>query len=434
MVKMKKHQETRLLLRNIDQPNQDRLDGYQERGGYQALAKAVKMSADEITEEVKRSGLRGRGGAGFPTGRKWSFVPRNTGKPIYLLCNADESEPGTFKDRVILERDPHMLIEGIIISCLALDCHTAFIYIRGEYAFLIDKLEQRIKEARSAGYLGERVMDREFPLDIIVHKAAGAYICGEESSLIRSLEGARGYPRVRPPYPAVQGFLLSPTVINNVETLGAIPWIIEQGGAAYASYGTEKSPGTKLISVSGAVNKPGVYEIELGYPLRDFIEEIAGGVPAGRQLKAVIPGGSSVPVLRVDELDGVTIDYESLMKAGTFLGSGGMIVFDDSAKMPVVLQVIANFYAHESCGQCSPCREGSGWAKRILDRLLAGNGKKSDLDLIVNIADMMEGKTICALADADAMPLRSFVKKFRSEFEALLKAEPEVLKFKSQRA
>jgi NADH-quinone oxidoreductase subunit F len=418
---MKEYKETRLLLRNIEEPNQDRLDGYKERGGYQALARAVQMSAEEITEEVKRSGLRGRGGAGFPTGKKWSFVPHNTGKPIYLLCNADESEPGTFKDRVLMERDPHSLIEGMIISCLALDCHTAFIYIRGEYAFIIPTLERAIEEARSAGYLGTTVMGREYPLDIIVHKAAGAYICGEESALIRSLEGERGYPRVRPPYPAIQGFLQSPTVINNVETLCGVTWVIANGADAFAAYGTEKSKGTKLISVSGAVNKPGVYEIEMGFPLLTFVERIAGGIQQGRKLKALIPGGSSVPVLRGDELEGVTIDYESMMEAGTMLGSGGMMVFDDETNMPEVLQVIANFYAHESCGQCSPCREGTGWAKRIIDRLFAGQGRQSDLDLLVNIADMMEGKTICALADADAMPIRSFIKKFRSEFEALVK-------------
>ncbi|MEW6729702.1 MAG: NADH-quinone oxidoreductase subunit NuoF [Acidobacteriota bacterium] len=418
---MKKYQqETRLLLKNIDQPGPDRLTGYLAQGGYQALAQAVQMSADQIIEEIKRSGLRGRGGAGFLTGMKWAFVPRNGAKPVYLLCNADESEPGTFKDRVLMEYDPHLLIEGIIISCLALNCHTAFIYIRGEYAFLIDKLVHAIDEARAAGYLGEQVLTRQFPLDIIVHKAAGAYICGEETALIESLEGYRGYPRLRPPYPAVHGLLQSPTVINNVETLCAVPWIIQNGANAYAAYGTQKSSGTKLISISGAVNRPGVYEIEMGFPLHDFIFTIAGGITAGRRLKAVVPGGSSVPVLRADEIENITIDYESMMAAGTMLGSGGMIVFDETAHMPSVLQVIAGFYAHESCGQCSPCREGTGWAKRVLDRLLTGQGLSGDIDLLVRIADMMEGKTICALADADAMPLRSFVKKFRNEFEALL--------------
>jgi NADH-quinone oxidoreductase subunit F len=420
-----KNQETRLLLRNIDAPDQDTLKGYQARGGYQALAQAVNMSAQQIIEEVTRSGLRGRGGAGFPTGKKWSFIPRDRNQPIYLLCNADESEPGTFKDRILMERDPHLLIEGIIIAALALDCHTAFIYIRAEYAFLIAKLSRAIAEARVAGYLGAKVISKAFALDIIIHKAAGAYICGEETGLIESLEGNRGYPRVRPPYPAYQGYLQSPTVINNVETLCALPWIIERGGAAYAAYGTPKSAGTKLISVSGDVNRPGVYEIEMGFPALDFINHLAGGVRNGNRLKAIIPGGSSVPVLRADELAGVTIDFESLKAAGSMLGSGGMIVIDETEKMPEILQVITDFYAHESCGQCSPCREGTGWASRLLARLLDGAGKSSDLDLLIKIADMMEGKTICALADADAMPIRSFITKFRSEFESLIdKSKP----------
>jgi NADH-quinone oxidoreductase subunit F len=392
---------------------------YRERGGYKALEKALAMEPAAIIEEVKTSGLRGRGGAGFPTGMKWGFVPRNSGKPTYLLCNADESEPGTFKDRILMERDPHLLIEGMAIACFALGCHLSYIYLRGEYEFIAHTLQRALDEAYEAGLLGPSVMGKDFALDLYLHLGQGAYICGEETSLIESLEGYRGYPRIKPPFPATHGFLASPTVVNNVETLCALPWIITNGGAAHAAIGTEKSKGTKLFSVSGHVNKPGVYEVDMGYPLLDFINNEAGGIPNGRQLKAVIPGGSSVPVLTAAECDGVLLDYESLLKAGSMLGSGGMIVLDDSTKMPEVLSVIADFYAHESCGQCTPCREGTGWAAKILRNLVAGKGKRTDIDLLLKIADMMEGKTICPLADADVMPIRSFVTKFRSEFEAL---------------
>jgi NADH-quinone oxidoreductase subunit F len=409
----------KILLANIDKPDQARIDKYRERGGYRALEKALAMEPATIIEEVKTSGLRGRGGAGFPTGMKWSFVPKNTGKPVYLLCNADESEPGTFKDRILMERDPHLLIEGMAIASYALGCHLAYIYLRGEYEFILPTLERALQEAYDAGILGPSLMGRDYALDIHVHLGQGAYICGEETALIESLEGYRGYPRIKPPFPATHGFLDSPTVVNNVETLCALPWIIENGGAAYAAIGTEKSKGTKLFSVSGHVNKPGVYEVEMGYPLLDLIYNEAGGIPNGRKLKAVIPGGSSVPVLTAEECQGVTLDYESLLKAGSMLGSGGMMVFDETTSMPEVLSVIADFYAHESCGQCTPCREGTGWAAKILRNLLAGKGRPPDIDLLLKIADMMEGKTICPLADADVMPIRSFVTKFRSEFEAL---------------
>lgn len=409
----------KILLANIDKPDQVRIDKYRERGGYRGLEKALQMEPAAVIEEVKVSGLRGRGGAGFPTGMKWSFVPKNTGKPVYLLCNADESEPGTFKDRILMERDPHLLIEGMAIASYALGCHLAYIYLRGEYEFILPTLERALEEAYGAGILGPSVMGRDYALDIYVHLGQGAYICGEETALIESLEGYRGYPRIKPPFPATHGFLDSPTVVNNVETLCALPWIIQHGGAAYAAIGTEKSKGTKLFSVSGHVNKPGVYEVEMGYPLLDLIYNEAGGIPNGRKLKAVIPGGSSVPVLTAEECQGVTLDYESLLKAGSMLGSGGMMVFDETTSMPEVLSVIADFYAHESCGQCTPCREGTGWAAKILRNLLAGKGKPSDIDLLLRIADMMEGKTICPLADADVMPIRSFVTKFRSEFEAL---------------
>jgi NADH-quinone oxidoreductase subunit F len=409
----------KILLVNIDKPDQTSMARYKERGGYKALEKALTMEPPAIIDEVKSSGLRGRGGAGFPTGMKWGFVPRNTGKPTYLLCNADESEPGTFKDRILMERDPHLLIEGMAIACYGLGCHLSYIYLRGEYEFIAHIMQRALDEAYEAGILGPSVMGKDFALDLYLHLGQGAYICGEETSLIESLEGYRGYPRIKPPFPATHGFLASPTVVNNVETLCALPWIITNGGAAHAAIGTEKSKGTKLFSVSGHVNKPGVYEVDMGYPLLDFINNEAGGIPNGRSLKAVIPGGSSVPVLTAAECEGVLLDYESLLKAGSMLGSGGMIVLDDSTKMPEVLSVIAEFYAHESCGQCTPCREGTGWAAKILRNLVAGKGKLTDINLLLKIADMMEGKTICPLADADVMPIRSFVTKFRSEFEAL---------------
>lgn len=411
--------EKRLLLANIDKPDQIKLEKYKERGGYKALEKALQMEPLAVQEEVKASGLRGRGGAGFPTGMKWSFVPRNTGKATYLLCNADESEPGTFKDRELMVKDPHLLIEGMAIACYALNSHLSYIYIRGEYEFVGNVVQEALDEAYAAGILGPSVLGKDFALDLYIHYGQGAYICGEETSLIESLEGYRGYPRIKPPFPAVSGFLASPTVVNNVETLMAVPWIIENGSAAYAAMGTEKSKGTKLFSVSGHINKPGVYEVELGYPLMDFINNECGGIRTGHTLKAVIPGGSSVPVLRAEECEGVLLDYESLAKAGTMLGSGGMIVFDDTVSMPQALSVIADFYAHESCGQCTPCREGTGWASKILRKIVKGEGKKADINLLLKIADMMEGKTICPLADADVMPIRSFVTKYRNEFEAL---------------
>ena len=410
---------TKILLANIDKPEQASIAKYRERGGYKALEKALAMEQPALIEEVKASGLRGRGGAGFPTGMKWSFVPRNTNKPTFLLCNADESEPGTFKDRILMERDPHLLIEGMAIACYALNCHLSYIYIRGEYEFVANTQQRALDEAYEAKILGPSVMGKDFALDIFIHLGQGAYICGEETSLIESLEGNRGYPRIKPPFPATHGFLASPTVVNNVETLSALPWIIQNGAAAYAAIGTEKSKGTKLFSVSGHVAKPGVYEVDMGYPLLDFINNEAGGVANGRKLKAVIPGGSSVPVMTAAECEGVLLDYESLLKAGSMLGSGGMIVLDETTSMPETLSVIADFYAHESCGQCTPCREGTGWAAKVLKNIVAGAGKKSDLDLLLKIADMMEGKTICPLADADVMPIRSFVTKFRGEFEAL---------------
>ncbi|MBI4366854.1 MAG: NADH-quinone oxidoreductase subunit NuoF [Deltaproteobacteria bacterium] len=387
------------------------------KDGYAALPKLFAMTPAQVIEAVKASGLRGRGGAGFPTGLKWGFVPKNTGKPIYLVVNADESEPGTFKDRAILENDPHLLIEGIICSCYALASHTCYVYIRGEFFRQCAILDAAIAEAYAAGYLGKNIRGSGFDCDIRTHRGAGAYICGEETALLESLEGKRGLPRIKPPFPAVKGAFGCPTTVNNVETIASVPWIVEHGAAAYAAIGVGKSTGTKLFSVCGHVAKPGVYEIPLGFPFARFLEEYCGGVWKGRTLKAVIVGGSSVPVLTADEAMRVNLDYESLAAAGTLLGSGGMIVIDDRTCMVRALDGLADFYHHESCGQCTPCREGSGWIEKIMNRMEAGQGREEDLALLLDLADRMQGRTICTFADALAMPVRSFVTRFRSEFE-----------------
>lgn len=413
-----------LLLRNIDAPDSHTLRVYKSGGGYRALEKVLQsLSAEQVIEEVKNSGLRGRGGAGFPTGMKWSFVPKDSPKPKYLICNADESEPGTFKDRVLIERDPHAIIEGTIIAAYAIRSHTAFIYIRGEFAFGSRILETAIKEAKEAGYLGTSILGSGYDLELILHRGAGAYICGEETALISSLEGGKGWPKVKPPFPATHGLFGCPTVVNNVETLAALPWIIERGAAAYAALGTEKSKGTKLFSVSGHIRNPGVYELEMGYPLQRFLEEDCGGVPNGRQLKGVIPGGASMPVLRANEIEGVRLDYESLQQAGSMLGSGGMIVMDDTTCMVKAARNIARFFAHESCGQCTPCREGCHWMEKIFYRIENGQGTMKDLDLILNVSGNIMGNTICPFGDAAAMPAAAFVKKYRPEFEAHVKQQ-----------
>lgn len=412
---MAKHKQ--ILLKNIHQPHQDRLAEYEQRGGYKAIRQALGMDPLKIIDEVKASGLRGRGGAGFSTGMKWSFVPRNSGKPVYLINNADESEPGTFKDRVLLERDPHLCIEGMLIAAWALQSNMSFIYIRGEYAYPYRQIQRAIEEAYKKGYLGERIFGSNFTHHMVVHRGAGAYICGEETGLIESLEGKKGQPRLKPPFPAVVGLYSSPTVVNNTETLAALPWIIENGSAAYAAIGTQKSAGTKLISASGHINKPGVYEIELGYPLMQFIEDECGGIREGGKLKAVIPGGSSVPVLRADELAGVNIDYESLRDAGTMLGSGGFMVMDDSTDMVEAVLNLAHFYSHESCGQCTPCREGGHWVEKIFKRIAKGEGRNSDLQLIESVCGQIAGHTICPFGEALATPALSFIKKFPEEFK-----------------
>jgi NADH-quinone oxidoreductase subunit F len=409
----------KVLLRNIDVPDSHTVAVYRSRGGYRAWEKVVKdFKREQLIDEVKASGLRGRGGAGFPTGMKWSFVPKDTPKPKYLICNADESEPGTFKDRLLIEKDPHAIIEGTLIAAYAIQSHTAFIYIRGELAFGAKRLEQAVHEAFEAGYIGENIMGSGYDLDLIVHKGAGAYICGEETALLSSLEGSRGWPKVKPPFPATHGLFGCPTVVNNVETLAALPWIIEHGAAAYAVMGTEKSKGTKLFSVSGHISKPGVYELEMGYPFMKFLEEDCGGVPNGKKLKGVIPGGGSMPVLRPEELEKINLDYESVQAAGSLLGSGGVIVMDDSTCMVRAALNLARFFAHESCGQCSPCREGCHWMEKIFHRIEHGEGQRGDLDLILDVSGNIMGNTICPFGDAAAMPAAAFIKKYRGEFEA----------------
>ncbi len=414
--------DTKILTKNFGLKDSHLLSVYESTGGYQNLKKLFGMQPGDVIEEVKKSGLRGRGGAGFPTGLKWSFVPKDSPKPKYLCVNADESEPGTFKDRYLLELDPHRLIEGMIICSYAIDCHNAYVYIRGEFVYPKVQLEKAIEEAYQKGYLGKNILGSGFDLEITVHRGAGAYICGEETALLNSLEGKRGQPRLKPPFPAVVGLFACPTVVNNVETISALPYVLENGADAYRQFGTEKSPGTKMFSVSGHVNRPGNFEIPLGYPLKKLIMEDAGGIKDGKALKAVIPGGSSVPVLTAEEAMDVNLDYESLQEKGTMLGSGGVIVMDETTCMVKALTNLAHFYSHESCGQCSPCREGTGWAHKILQRMLGGEGRANDIDELNRIADNMAGKTICVLADALAMPIWSYLKKFRSEFEALCRS------------
>ncbi len=409
----------------FDKPGNHKLDGYLANGGYRTLAKVFGMKPDDVTEEVKRSGLRGRGGAGFPTGMKWSFVPKNIDKPKYLCVNADEGEPGTFKDQLILKFDPHALIEGIITCCYAVGIHTAYVYIRGEYDFPIARFSAAVEEAYAKGYLGKNIQGSGFDLDVVVHRGAGAYICGEETGLIESLEGKKGQPRPKPPFPAVVGAFGCPTVVNNVETIAALPWIMEHGAAAYAAIGTEKSKGTMLFSISGMVERPGVYESEFGVNLWDFIEKSTGGIKNGKQLKAVIPGGSSSAILTADEARNVKLDYESIAAAGSMVGSGAIMVLDEDTSVVKMLEVALRFYAHESCGQCPPCREGTYWMYEIVKRIRGGGGHPDDIDLLLSICPNMSGRTVCVLADSAAIPTSSYIKKFRHEFEAYIdKANP----------
>jgi NADH-quinone oxidoreductase subunit F len=379
------------------------------------------MTPLQLVELVKNSGLRGRGGAGFPTGVKWGFLPKDSPLPVYLCVNADESEPGTFKDRQIIEHNPHLLLEGILISSFAIRCHTAYIYIRGEFAHGAKVLEQAVAEAYERGHLGKNIYGSGYDLDVHVHRGAGAYICGEETGLIESLEGKRAYPRVKPPFPATYGVFGSPTIVNNVETLACVPMIVDRGAEWFKAIGPEKCPGPKLYCVSGHVVRPGVYELPMGTPLREIIYEHAGGVPNGKQIKAVIPGGSSVPLFTPDQLD-TPMDFDSVSKAGSLLGSCGIIVMDEDTCMVRAMRIISRFYHHESCGQCTPCREGTGWLERLMKRFEEGGARERDVELLVQVADNMMGNTICLLADAAAMPTRSFVSKFRAEFEEHVRA------------
>jgi NADH-quinone oxidoreductase subunit F len=397
--------------------NSTKIDVFLQNGGYQALDKALKqMTPESIIDEMKKSNLRGRGGAGFPTGMKWSFVPKDSPKAKYVICNADESEPGTCKDRPLMEMDPHQLIEGMVIAGRAIGSHQGFIYIRGEYRYVLDIVQGAITEAYERGYLGKNILGSGFDYDLLIHTGAGAYECGEESALMESLEGKRGYPRIKPPFPAVVGLYGCPTIINNVETLSAVPAIILGGGEAYANLGTPKNGGTRLLCVAGHVNKPGIYEIPLGMNMKEFIYGMAGGITGGKKLKAVIPGGSSCPLLTADEID-IPMDYDSVAKAGSMLGSGGMVVMDENTCMVDMARRIMHFYAHESCGWCIPCREGTTWLRKMLERLHAGYGREQDIDMLSELSKNILGRSFCPLGDAAAMPTISIVQKWRNEFE-----------------
>lgn len=407
-----------VLLKNVNVPDGHLLATYEAGGGYRALEKALKeYTPDDIVELVKRSNLRGRGGAGFPTGMKWSFVPKRADKPKYLCCNADEGEPGTFKDRIIMERDPHQLIEGMAISAYAIGAEVAYVYVRGEYVLAIRRLEQAIAEAEAKGYLGARILGSDFNFVVHVHCGAGAYICGEETAMLDSLEGKRAQPRLKPPFPAVAGLYASPTVINNVETLVCVPHIVARGADWFRGIGPEKSPGPKLYCVSGHVRKPGLYELPMGIPLRELVEDHAGGPPSGRKIKAVIPGGVSAPVIPDQGLD-VGMDFDSLAAVGSMLGSAGVIVVDDTTCMVKVATRIIEFFHHESCGKCTPCREGLNWVVKVLRRIEAGEGAPGDMEQLHMLCKGIFGNTFCALGDGAAMGLRASLAHFREEFVA----------------
>jgi NADH-quinone oxidoreductase subunit F len=414
--------ETAILSKHFGEPEARTLDGWKKRGGYKALQQALSMTPAEIVTVVKDSGLRGRGGAGFPTGMKWSFMKPGDGKPHYLCCNADESEPGTFKDREIMRWTPHALVEGCAIGAYAIGAETAYVYIRGEFTECILWMEKAIAEAYAAGILGKNAMGTGKRVDVHVHKGAGAYICGEETALMESLEGKRGNPRIKPPFPAVSGLFAQPTTINNVETLAAVPHILTNGAEWYKamSLSNPKSTGSKLFSVCGNVAKPGNYEIVLGFPFKDFLYDLCGGPPQGRKFKAVIPGGASVPIQTMTEAEATLMDYEGFIAQGTMLGSGGVIVFDDAQSIPRMVARLTRFFAHESCGQCTQCREGTAWTTKILDRIVAGQGTFEDFDTLLELAENMTGKTICVLSDSCAAPVVSGLQKFRHEFEALI--------------
>ncbi len=412
--------EEKVLTRHFGLENFYKIEVYLKQGGYQAVKKALlEMKPEDVLAEVKKANLRGRGGAGFPAGVKWGFVPQKVQKPRYLCVNADEGEPGTFKDRYIMAHIPHQLLEGIIISSYAVGIHSAYIYIRGEYEAIAQRLEQAIAEASVKGFLGKNILKSGFDLDVAVHRGAGAYICGEETALLESLEGKRGHPRLKPPFPASVGLFQSPTVINNVETIVNIPVIIAQGADWFVQRGLPKDGGTRIFGVSGAVKNPGIYELPMGASLKEIIYKHAGGLPEGRTLKAVIPGGMSAPVLTAEEID-IKMDFESLVAANSMLGSAAVIVIDDRTSMLQVLKTITKFYSHESCGQCTPCRIGTSWIHKIVTRIAEGKGEKDDLETILRLASNIKGKTLCPLGDAAAMPILSLTQKFSKELAAEL--------------
>lgn len=418
--------EVRLLSKHFGEPEARTLEGWKARGGYQNLTKAFEMGREAIINEVKTAGLRGRGGAGFPAGVKWSFMPKEQTRPHYLLCNADESEPGTFKDRELLRWTPHQLIEGMIIAAYAIQAEQTYVYCRGEFFETTQVLAKAVEEAYEAGYLGENILGSGVTVHMTVHCGGGAYICGEETALMNSLEGRRGTPRVKPPFPAQAGYLNMPSTVNNVETLSSVPFIIEKGAAAYREHGTEKSPGTKLFCVSGHVRRPGNYELPLGFPLKDLIYDVCGGLAEGRTLKGVIPGGSSVPILTKEEAESCEMSYEGVEKAGSQLGCAAVIVMDDTTDMVKQVRRMVGFYSHESCGQCTPCREGSAWTEKILRRIEDGRGTEEDLDTLMEVTSQMEGTTICVLSDSVAAPVQSSINKFRDEYLARIRTGEKV--------
>jgi NADH-quinone oxidoreductase subunit F len=413
--------EVRLLSRGWGDPATRTLEGWKALGGYEGLAKALKMSRDEVVEEVKASGLRGRGGAGFPAGVKWSFMPKEKKGPHYLCCNADESEPGTFKDRELMRWTPHQVIEGCLIAAYAIQADHVYIYCRGEFFETNEILGKAVEEAYQAGLAGRDILGSGVDIEVTVHVGAGAYICGEETALMNSLEGRRGLPRVKPPFPAAVGLFGKPTTINNVETLSAVPHIIQNGGEWYRQWGTEKSPGTKLFCVSGHVVKPGNYELPLGFPLKELIHDVCGGMREGRTLKAVVPGGSSVPFLNAEECESCELSYEGVVEAGSMLGCASVMVMDDSTNIVKQVRRTVDFFAHESCGQCTPCREGTTWLARILKRIETGRGTEEDLDTLMELGDQMTGTTICVLSDSAAAPVQSSIRKFKDEYLALIR-------------
>ncbi len=407
------------LFRYVENPEQVKVDTYEAHGGYNAWKKVLAdMSPDQVIDEVKKSGIRGRGGAGFPTGVKWSFIPKDSPKPRYLCCNADESEPGTCKDRVLMERDPHGVIEGMAIASYAIGCHTMFIYIRGEFGQCIEVMEKAREEAYAKGHLGKNVHGSGYDLDMVVHSGGGAYICGEETALLNSLEGERGMSRIRPPFPAIAGLYACPTIVNNVESLATVPHVINRGADWYKTLGTEKSPGSKIFSLSGHVKHPGNYEVELGFSLKKLIFDDAygGGMLGDKKLKGVIPGGSSTPFLTPDMID-VNLDYESLAAAGSMLGSGAVIVFNEDTCIVWAIHRLIHFYRHESCGKCTPCREGTGWLEHVIGRIEKGEGKPGDIEKIENVCENILGRTICPLGDAAVMPIQSAIKNWRDEWQ-----------------